>query len=164
MFNISILDIFVNPFFKKLTNRIHLGILNLSCSLMKQETELKELRVKYGYTQQDIADVLGVTKATISKYENGQRRMHLKTMKDLSNFFQVDIKFFFDRQPDPESKAKFNDTIDEMILDERKHWEKILLTEPVKKLTPLLDQLNKEGQKKAIERVEELTEIPKYQR
>lgn len=85
-------------------------------------------------------------------------------MKDLSNFFQVDIKFFFDRQPDPESKAKFNDTIDEMILDERKHWEKILLTEPVKKLTPLLDQLNKEGQKKAIERVEELTEIPKYQR
>lgn len=131
---------------------------------MEQETALKELRIKNGYTQQDIANVLGVTKAAISKYENGQRRMSIKTMKTLSDFFQVDIKFFFDRQPDPEMIAKFNNMVDEMVQDERKHWEKILLTEPVKKITSLLDKLNKSGQQKAIERVEELTEIPKYQR
>lgn len=34
-------------------------------------TRLKKLRLKQHYTQKDVADILGVTRATISGYEQG---------------------------------------------------------------------------------------------
>lgn len=48
--------------------------------------------------------------------------------------------------------------------DERGYWEKVLLGSPAKEILTILEKLNEDGQKKAIERITELAEIPRYQK
>ena len=49
-------------------------------------SDLRKLREGKGLTQQQVADYLGVTKATISKYEKGQRRVnHIEELSKLYN-------------------------------------------------------------------------------
>ena len=41
---------------------------------LMQGTNIKAVRLKRGMSQQELADAIGVTKSTISKYEKGQKR------------------------------------------------------------------------------------------
>ena len=61
---------------------------------------------------------------------------------------------------DKKSVFETGKTLDEL---EREHWEDQLLSGGLLVIKQAFDLLNREGQKKAIERVQELTEIPKYQ-
>ena len=47
-----------------------------------------------GLTQGQLAQKLNVTKATISKYENGVRSPHIKTLLDICQILKVDISKF----------------------------------------------------------------------
>ena len=125
---------------------------------------LKDLRLKAGYTQQEVADMIGVTKATISKLENGQRSMRSPYIEKLSSIYNVEpFYILFGR-----SSQEFNNQLEKERKKteevERLYWESILLPKSAKKIKVLLDRLNDLGQQKAVERVEELTEIPKYQK
>ena len=51
---------------------------------------LKKLRLQRGLTQQDVADVMGVTKSTISKYEKGLRNLSADHIEKLSGLFGAD--------------------------------------------------------------------------
>lgn len=54
--------------------------------MYKERSDLRKLREAKGLTQQQVADCLGVTKATISKYEKGQRRVnHIEELSKLYN-------------------------------------------------------------------------------
>ena len=44
---------------------------------------LKEIRVKAGYRQVDLAEQLGVTQSRISKYEVGERRVDILELRDI---------------------------------------------------------------------------------
>lgn len=125
---------------------------------------LKELRKKRGYTQQQVADELGVTKATISKYENGLRDINRTNIEKLSKLFKVDPIYILTGKSDTDWENIFEEDRQESEKQDREYWKTILFTGAISQVAPLLDQLNDEGQQKAIERVQELTEIPRYQK
>ena len=125
---------------------------------------LKELRLKCGYTQQQVADVLGVTKATISKYESGQRKLRSDHVEKLSILFNVEPVYILLGVTSAEWRREMDNVMQREEEEEREYWESVLLTKPILDMIPLLERLNDDGQQKAVERVEELTEIPRYRR
>lgn len=50
---------------------------------------LKNLRLQSGLTQKDLADILGVTKSTVSYYENEERAPSTDILIRLAQFFHV---------------------------------------------------------------------------
>lgn len=108
-------------------------------------------RLKSGMTQEELAAQLNTTKSAISKYELGKREPNLVQLSKIAVTLGVTVSDLVDGDywsslSDSERKAAF-------------------ATNPYKELlNGLFDQLNDDGQQKAIERVEELTEIPKYKK
>lgn len=164
-------------------------------------SKIRELRKKEGATQEDLANLLGVTKSTISKYELGHREISIEQLKKILDFFGIEYGLFLTNFDDPEA-TEWNDyTMDEFwkalfaknpskpstaskvklvplfkniggsfesIDTEKIERELGLDTDPIwiagNQLLEAFDKLNPEGQRKAVERVEELTEIPKYKK
>lgn len=64
---------------------------------MKTNTGLiiKGLRDKYGYTQDKVAEFLGIKREMISFYENEEREVSLDVLEKLSDLFGVDLDVFF---------------------------------------------------------------------
>ena len=56
--------------------------------------KLKTLRKGRKLTQQELADKLNITRATVSNYEVGRRSPHLSELKRIAEFFNVDLSFF----------------------------------------------------------------------
>lgn len=56
--------------------------------------KLKILRKGRGLTQQDLAEKLGVNRATISNYEIGRRTPHLNELKIFAEFYGVGLDYF----------------------------------------------------------------------
>lgn len=56
--------------------------------------KLQELRKGRKLTQQQLADKMGVTRATISNYEVGRRAPHLSELKRFAEFYGVGLDFF----------------------------------------------------------------------
>lgn len=54
---------------------------------------LKQLRIREGYTQQQLADKLGVTKSVVSYYELQERYPSPDVLIRLSNIFRVTADF-----------------------------------------------------------------------
>ena len=52
--------------------------------------EIKKIRKNLGYTQQQIADLLGVDRSTYTCYETGRIKPDIKTIMSLSRVFGVD--------------------------------------------------------------------------
>lgn len=60
---------------------------------------LKYLREEKSLSQDDLASALGLSRQTISKYENGEANFTLDIIKKLSQFFDVDYSCFIDNKP-----------------------------------------------------------------
>lgn len=69
--------------------------------------KIKHLRTEHRMTQGDLADKLGTTKQTISRYENGIRKANQDVLFELCNVFDVTIDDFFP-QPDVEDIENAN--------------------------------------------------------
>ena len=52
---------------------------------------LKDIRIKNKYNQEDIATQLGVTKQTISNWEKGKRTPDINHLIKLANIYQVTL-------------------------------------------------------------------------
>ena len=52
---------------------------------------LKDMRIKNKYNQEDIAEQLGVTKQTISNWEKGKRTPDINHLIKLANIYQVTL-------------------------------------------------------------------------
>lgn len=58
---------------------------------------LKELRIKNNKTQQEVAKILGYkSKSGYSMLENGKVELTIQKAKILANFYDVDVKIFFE--------------------------------------------------------------------
>ena len=55
---------------------------------------LRETRKQNHVTQQALADMVGLTKTSISCYESGTRTPTLETLIDLANAFNVELTYF----------------------------------------------------------------------
>jgi transcriptional regulator with XRE-family HTH domain len=56
---------------------------------------IKGLREKYGYTQDKVANYLGIKREMISFYENEGREIPLEVLEKLSDLFGVELDVFF---------------------------------------------------------------------
>lgn len=55
---------------------------------------LKMLRKEKNMTQQELGELINVTKVSICCYEKGTRTPTLETLVELANVFQVDVNYF----------------------------------------------------------------------
>jgi transcriptional regulator with XRE-family HTH domain len=62
---------------------------------------IKRLREKYGYTQEKLAEFLGMNnREPISLYENGEKEVPIETLEKLSDLFSVELEIFFLEDPE----------------------------------------------------------------
>ena len=54
---------------------------------------IKELRIKNGLTQQDVANKLGINSVTYLHYEKAQRQPPLELLADFAAFYDVSVDF-----------------------------------------------------------------------
>lgn len=123
--------------------------------------KVKQLRKKEGISQEELARVLDVTKSTISKYELGQRELSALQLVKLLNYFGIE-KGLYLLDPDDPQMEEWNDYVMETFWNEQFRKKEQQISAHQQQLINAFFQLNNEGQIKAVERVEELTEIPKY--
>ena len=99
-----------------------------------------------GFTQQDLAKKLGVTKNAISNYENGVSSPKWEILVEIFDILHVDPNFLY--QDDFSSELA----------------EAHVLTPQQSTLLAAFDQLNDEGQTKAVEYVEDLVLTGRYKK
>jgi transcriptional regulator with XRE-family HTH domain len=67
---------------------------------------LKKLRVAARYTQEDVANALGITRSAYSNYESGEREAPYDVLEKASDFFGCEMYLLFED----------NEYVDAMIL------------------------------------------------
>ena len=60
---------------------------------------LRDRRTLLGITQQQLAEMLGITFQQVQKYEKGANRMGCSRLFDVCNILDVDANYFFDEMP-----------------------------------------------------------------
>lgn len=105
---------------------------------------IRLLRKSKGLTQKQLGELCGMADSAIRRYESNRGNPTEKTLQKIAAALGVD--FYSLASWDQATKA----------LEDRINARE--------RVNAALDQLNDAGQQKAVERVEELTEIPKYQR
>lgn len=121
---------------------------------------IRELRKQAKITMKQLGKILGLAESTISQYETGKREPDHKTLLKISEYFHVSVDYLLGHVSEPWFYLD-----NERILREINSYSDELAQDPIKhRLLAVFDQLNNEGQQKAVERVEELTEIPKYKK
>ena len=60
-------------------------------SVMEFNEKLKELRTSRGFTQEELAEALFVSRTAISKWESGRGYPSIDSLKEISGFFSVTI-------------------------------------------------------------------------
>ena len=121
---------------------------------MSFASRLKQAREQAGLTQQAFADKLGVTKNSISNYENGVSSPKWDILLKIFDVLHVDPNFLYQDNFSPIEAASLRSAI--QAKDEQEQAQ-------ISELTSDFKKLNDDGRAKALERVHELTEIPRYQ-
>lgn len=138
--------------------------------------DIRTARKRAGKSQDDLAQLLGVNRATISKYETGAIEPSVSQLMKIADYLQTDLENLFDLnasffqrgfQAGYESGIKVKsqeDSIEARAI--RAVWadDGYSFSEMELALIGAFSKLNDEGQRKAVERIEELTEIPKYKK
>ncbi len=121
---------------------------------MSFASRLKQAREQAGLTQQAFADKLGVTKNSISNYENGVSSPKWDILLNIFDVLHVDPNFLYQDNFSPIEAASLRSAI--QAVDEQEQAQ-------ISELTSDFKKLNDDGKVKALERVHELTEISRYQ-
>lgn len=56
----------------------------------------RSIRQSLGFLQEDVAELLGMTRVAIGYIEQGRRSPKLSTLYEMANLYEVDIRTFFD--------------------------------------------------------------------
>lgn len=140
--------------------------------MMTTGERIRNARQTKNKTQKQLGELAGIAEPTIRRYELGKLNPKKETLEKIAKALGVhwldligddDIavaalrESIGDESADTaiaKGKKRAGDYLESLGLD----------TSPQCRIITALDQLNDEGQAVAVERVEELTEIPKYQR
>ena len=151
--------------------------------------QIKKARISAGMTQKELAEKLGIPYQGIGQWERGIRTPKLETLQRIAAAMGVPVEsildpamFSTDSSPVAPLDVLANElavpvdvvrrvfqSVDPATEEARQlfGYVRALLTEEIpsdvlQRIQRALYQLNTEGRNKAVERVEELTEIPKY--
>ena len=113
-------------------------------TMAKIGEKIKELRTKAGISQQRLAELLGVSRPTISQIENGERKVSVDELDRLAKIFNISVNSLLNKEKEPE-------VILEEKAKEKKLQPSIRINVPQKNLGKfkevLLYILNKVGSK-----------------
>lgn len=107
---------------------------------MKIGSRIREARKRAGLTQKALALQIGVATGTVQQYELGKRQPRLEQIYTIADALNIPVENLLGI--DAENR----------------------IVSSTDKLLCFFDRLNENGQQKAIEHVEELSEIPRYRR
>jgi len=105
---------------------------------MKYGERIAALREKHSLTQEGLSNKLGITRASLSHYENNRREPDYETIVSIANLFNVSIDYLIGRTDDPNSELDedVREFVDSLELSNEKILEKFSLTVDGMKLTP----------------------------
>ena len=58
----------------------------------------KELRIKSGLTQQEMADKLKISRSSVGMYEKGEREPSYELLEAIADFFNVDMNYLLGKK------------------------------------------------------------------
>ena len=95
--------------------------------LSQYENRLKELRTRDKKTQQNIADLFGVSKMAVKRWETGENDMKPYVIERLADYFGVSISYFLKMSdsPDGNDKPTGFDSVEEYEKARKELLEKI---------------------------------------
>ena len=79
------------------------------------QTRLKELRLEEQLTQAELAAIIGISKSTISMYENGNREPDFETLETFADYFNVDMNYLTGYTDDPVDYDNYDGYIPEQF-------------------------------------------------
>ena len=139
---------------------------------------IKSARKHRGWTQEQLANAIGVKRSVISKYESGSISPSMDTLRSIANALGVSTISLITGEKEVSSFVRIAD--DGLLQLMKQDYESdkdfysaffdkkisflVINDDTDRRLMEAYLALNTNGQQKAVERVEELTEIPKYQR
>lgn len=112
---------------------------------------IKKARESAGMTQEQLGKLLGVTGVSIMRYEKEMRQPSINQRLILADIFKTPILYFIDQDIYEESEIGQS-----TLVETESDYQNRLIS--------AFELLNNDGKQKALERVEELSEIPRYQR
>ena len=68
---------------------------------------VKQLRQERGWSQQEVADRVGLNKMTISQYENGKRKPSFEMIEALAEVFHVDLNYLLSPRGRTQTREPF---------------------------------------------------------
>lgn len=149
--------------------------------MMTTGERIQAARKKAGLTQAELAEKLGISPVGVSQWERNTRNPKYETLQKIAEALSVNVdSLFTDREREISDIYDVNGwfrAIDFFHVDESKQYiDKVKaafdtihrigysFSEAEAATVQAFSKLNPSGQSKAVERVEELTEIPKYQK
>lgn len=126
-------------------------------------------RKKANMTQAELAELLDIPFQSISQWERDIRKPKIETLQRIADALQIPLALLLDEDASDAyfAGADFATALEEgyrQNIDEQREKSGYTFSQNEAKLIKAFSQLNHEGQSKAVERVEELTEIPKYKK
>lgn len=124
---------------------------------------IREERIKQGISQKELGEMVGLPQQAINRIEQGQRKLDVElfeklckslNIKKIGSFTVNFISSFYKMDVGDDPICPVDELEEEFSSNDFLSREESLLANYRK--------LNDIGQKKAVERVEELTEIPRY--
>ena len=85
---------------------------------MTMGERIKALRKEYGMTQLALANALGITKGTVSTWENNSRTPGFETLSKLSDIFQRSIENIMGKSDDATPPVRDENVMDELALSQ----------------------------------------------
>lgn len=61
-------------------------------------TVFKELRMKSGLTQQEMADKLDISRSSVGMYESGDREPSFELLESIADYFNVDMNYLLGKK------------------------------------------------------------------
>lgn len=84
--------------------------------MSKFSIRLRELRDNAGWTQQLLADKIGISKSSINMYERGEREPSIETLEFIADCFNVDMDYLLGKSEHKNKHAWLN-SLDEKQID-----------------------------------------------
>lgn len=133
--------------------------------MMTTGQRIKAARERAGMTQAELAAKLGIPYQSVSQWERGTRNPKQETLKRIAAALGAqpwDLDGFYNVNKNIADLSEALLQVCGYTPEPKEFWTVELQPTTADELLSLFDQLNPDGQQKAVERVEELTEIPRY--
>lgn len=133
---------------------------------IKLGDRIRVARLESSLSQKALASKAGIQYSTYSNYENGNRDPSVEELQKIALALNINLGDLIGWPNDLAEAVALRSPNDYVTTDEKGNpkFYYYRANELQKKMNAAFENLNEEGQQKAVERVEELTEIPKYQK